>query len=500
MEGKPTKKDVYIKARKNPQWESEFLSKRPLRGPQAEIVNRIEAFLQKREGGVMTCRFSRQSGKNEIAAVVQRRHLWRNQQANLQEIWIRTAPTYIPQIVNSKKRLKELLKINSKWRILHPIFEKQRMQRSEGYIWSVRNASIEFLSSGPQSNVVGATASYCLDMDEAHKIDKDKFDEDFGPFTANTNAGTLMWGVAANNMDCLQWYVDYNEENNRPDLNLFYPCDVWMEVNPAYKAHVEGRVAALGWDHPVIMTQYRLIPISAQGTFVNTKQARSFFSGSHIRRKVPQDGVKYHLVVDIAAGNEDFDPLDMSAMEKDNAGTDSTVIWVYEVTPIIASNNLFPIIKVIDCEIYTGQPLEDSEGCIDDAIDHWNPDKVTIDSIGVGRQIGESMVAKWGEFTVNAYTASNTSVSEDCYDFLARLNHESVLMWGDDDSPEYKAIQNQINWTMYSADKGKMKLIKPKATMHIDAIKALTYIHQNAPVAGITEMFKMGESYQGFNR
>lgn len=412
------------------------------------------------------------------------------------QIWVRTAPTYIPQIVNSKKRLREMLMLSNKKRIKYPTFEKLKLSTEEGYIWRVGQASVEFLSSGPHSNVVGATASYCLDMDEAHKINKDKFDEDFGPFTADTNAGTLMWGVSANNMDCLQWYVDKNIEMGRPELNIYYPCEYWMDANPAYRDHVNGRVAALGWDHPVIMTQYRLIPISSQGTFINVKQARSFFSGDHRRRKSPQDGKSYHLLIDIAAANEDFDPEDMNAMENDVTSTDSTVIWVYEVTDEISSNGLFPILKIVDCEYYTGQPLPTSEQCIDDAIDHWNADKVTIDSVGVGRQIGESMQNKWGEFTVNAYCASKKTVSEDCYDLLARLNFNAVLMWEDDGSFEYEQIAKQINWTMYSADKGDMKLIKPKSTMHIDMVKALTYIHQNAPVAGMVEMFKVGSEYQ----
>ena len=335
---------------------------RPLRGVQAEIITRVEEHVAAHEGGVMTILSARQTGKNETAANLQRRHLWKNAKSDRVSSWIRTAPTHEPQIVNSKKRLEELMRLNRKNIAGDPMFLGARIQKSEGYIWRNGNATVEFMSSGDHSNVVGATASECLDMDEAHKIDRAKFDEDFAPFTASTNAATLLWGVASDGLDTIESYRNLNQENGEKHLNLYYPCDVWMDVSPAYRSHVEGRVRALGWDHPIIKTQYRLIPVAQEGAFLNKTQTLNLFGGEHGREPSPQHGRKYQMLIDVAAGNEDFNPDakligDADAEGDGSTATDSTVVWIYEITDEICQNNIFPVIHLIDLNWWTGVPL-----------------------------------------------------------------------------------------------------------------------------------------------
>lgn len=467
----------------DPQFESEHMSMRPLRGVQAEIIKRVENFVEAHEGGVMTILSSRQTGKNEVSAVLQRRHLWRRQNSRHVASWIRTAPTYAPQIVNSKKRLTEILQLSEKGEIRHPSFLGAALRRSEGYIWQVGNATVEFLSSGKNANVVGATASECLDMDEAHKIDKAKFDEDFAPFTASTNAGTLLWGVAGDGHDTIEAYRQTNIAEKRDELNLYYPCEVWMDVSDIYRAHVENRVKALGWDHPIIKTQYRLLPVSQEGTFISKTQAQNMFSGEHDRELKPRPGVSYEMLIDIAAGNEDFNPDQALGAEDEDqvTATDSTIIWIYEVTEDLCANNLFPVLRIRDLNWWTGVPLPKQEQEIVKLIEHWKVQKVTVDAVGVGRQIAEALETKFGPFTVKKYTATRTSISEDCFDLLARLNYGGVLMFGDDGSPEYQQFTKQVGWTKYSSALGQITLIKPKADMHIDMVKGLTYINQNKP-------------------
>src|ERR1700747_678713 len=134
--------ELYIECREDPQFDSEFVIGRRLRGPQCEMIKRVEAHVEAHAGGVMTILSSRQTGKNQIAAELQRRHLWVNQNSKEISSWIRTAPTYIPQIVNSKKRLRELLDTDSKYTIRHPLFNRAKLIREEGYIWRVGNATV----------------------------------------------------------------------------------------------------------------------------------------------------------------------------------------------------------------------------------------------------------------------------------------------------------------------------------------------------------------------
>lgn len=475
--------ELYLRCSRDPAWEALHVSKRPLRGPQAEVIKRVEAFVAKHEGGVMTIRSARQTGKNEIAAVLQRRHLWHHQFSPYRRTWIRTAPTYKPQIVNSKKRLNEMLRIGFSRTIQYPTFNRQRLIQEEGYIYRVGNAAVEFISSGPTANVVGATANECLDMDEAHKVDKAKFDEDFAPFTASTNAATLLWGVASDGLDTIEYYANYNREAGRDDLNIHLPCEVWMEANPAYAAHIEDRTNKLGWDHPIMKTQYRLIPVSAEGAFLQPRQIRSLLSGLHERQRSPRWGSIYHILIDVAASNEEFNPEDQLEGEEQTS-TDSTVVWVYEVTRETAENNHFPIIRIVDVHWFTGAMLETQHREIEKIIQHWRAFKVCVDAVGVGRQMAESLKFKFGEPVVNAYVASSTTVSEDCFDLLARLNFDSVKMFQNDGSPEWAEFERQCGWTKYTSDKGKMKLMKPRGDMHIDMVKALTYINRNTPISG----------------
>lgn len=493
-----SRKDLYLKCAEDPQFESDNIRLgkkfRPLRGPQAEIISAVEAHVARHDGQVMTARQARQTGKNEVSAILHRRHLWRRQRYSSSQIWIRTAPTYKPQIVNSKKRLRELLNLSPSKIIRYPLFNNAKLITEEGYIWRIGNASVEFISSGPNANVVGGTANVCLDMDEAHKVNKAKYDEDFAPMAADKSAAAVLWGVAADGLDLISYYREHNKSIGRDDLNLNYPCDVFMEVNPSYAKHVEARVAALGWDHPIIKTQYRLIDVASEGSYINSALQRNFFSGQHERELTPRADCRYEILVDIAASNE-HNVEDLLEGDDDAVG-DSTAIWIYKVSRIVMGNGIFPLIQLVNCVWLTGVALEVQEEEIEKTIKAWRARKVTIDSVGVGRQIGETMKKKFGEFVVNAYMANATTVSEDCYDLLARLHHNSVQMFRNDGSELWAEVERQIGWTKYASKDGRMKLIKPKGQKkHIDLVKALTYINQNSPVAGVQEFYKSESDY-----
>jgi len=488
-------KDLTLACMRDPALEARIVSKKPLRGRQVEIIHRVENHIDAYDGGVMPIMLPRQVGKNEISAILQRRHLLRRQNSSNYECWIRTAPTHKPQIVNSKKRLREVMKVNDKKVIQYPLFANRKLVKEEGYIWRVGNAAVEFLSSGPHSNVVGGTANVCLDMDEAHKVSQPKFDEDFMPFTANTNAATILWGVGGNGLDTLQYYRDLNIDIGKEHLNIRIPCDYWMSIHEPYRKHVESRIRALGETHPIIRTQYFLESIAALGRFMDQRQLNNLFSGDHYRHNTPHHKSHYEMVIDIAAGNEDFNPDDVLKGIED-VKVDSTAIIIYEVTNEIGPNGLFPVILIRNIIWLTGTSLQSDEQVIAENIELWKVGKVTIDAIGVGRQIAETMQAKYGKNDVIAYHATKESVAGDCYDLLARLNYSTIKMWNDDNSPEWKEFHNQAGWTQYAADKGKMKLIKPKADKHIDMIKALTYINQNNPVAGMSQILINEGTYE----
>ena len=95
-----TRQAVIKRAVQDPEFHRRALMKSPLLPPQVEAVKLMEKHILEASGKVVPIRSARQTMKNEVSATVQMRtfHRFRSKGGN----YIRTAPTYKPQIVNSK--------------------------------------------------------------------------------------------------------------------------------------------------------------------------------------------------------------------------------------------------------------------------------------------------------------------------------------------------------------------------------------------------------------
>lgn len=444
--------------------------------PQLEIVRRVERAIAERSGEVITVRMARQTGKNETEGFIECRALavFRGIPGS---VYIRCAPTWKPQIVNSKLRLEKFTKAD-------PLV-RGKVRNREGYIVECGGAQVHFLSAGPTANVVGATASIALSVDEAHKIDRGKFEEDLGPFTASTNAPTVMWGVAADKLDMLH---EYHERNRGTDRFLEYPADVWCELSSAYAAHYAGRVAALGKDHPVILTQYDLVDVESAGGYLNAAQRAALFSGDHPRLTAPRDGMAYALLVDI--GGESEQEGDDEALRGDDPGRDYT--WVHVVEWDLRAPVLpYPEARIVEAFWWTGRQHMAVAPELVRIARAWRVSSGVIDARGVGEAV--AMEVSRAVPCVEPYKASAPDVSADCYDLLARLNTGRVRFWKADPAadPEYREMAAETRHTRYEIrGHDLMRLTKPRGTgaagLHIDALKALTYLHRalGGPGAG----------------
>lgn len=446
-----------------------------LRGPQIDIIRRIERATADRRGEIITVRSARQTGKNETAAQLQDRALaiWR---AVPGSTWVRTAPTYKPQLVVSRHRLERHLACDP---LLAGDFEWR-----EGYICESGHAQVIFLSAGAQANVLGSTASVCLDCDEGHKIDSGKFDEELAPFTASTNAPIVLWGVAADKTDLLHDHHRRNLEDH-PDRALEFPAAIWAEISPAYAAHYQERRAKLGPDHPVMKTQYDLEDIEAAGAYLNPSQRAALFSGDHTRLEGPRPRMGYFLVVDVGGEAEEYtdDP-----MERLEAGDhDSTWATILEVDPADMDQEPFPPARVVQAHAWTGRHLVDPDSEEPDVgkelvriAEHWQITHGAIDARGVGEAVAGYVERRYP--AIEAYKATSESASEDCYDLLARLNTRRITWWRADPAtdPERREIEEQARHTAYIIrNHDRMNLTKPTGAgstgRRIDGLKALTY-------------------------
>ena len=455
-----------IEAMRSPRYHREVFCRSALYWPQEEAIKLVEKHMAAKSGKTITIRACRQTMKNECAATIHARALARYRIKG--GIIVRTAPTYRPQIVNSKMRLEKMARIDP--------FIFGRLERKEGYIYTNGNAQIQFLSAQDRTNVEGATASLLLDIDEAHKIDKGKFEEAFAPMAAWENVPVVMWGVAADKEDLLYEYRMHNEDRD-PALNLQYNCDVWSELRPQYARHVEERKQKLGESHPVFLTQYKLVDIESTSGFLRADHIESILASDHERQAAPRDGASYVCVIDI--GGEDDEGEVQS--DKGRAIHDATVCFIAEVDHTDRVYD-YPKFRIVQCHYWVGKAFgsnvagqKGQQELLLDILNRWKPSKTVIDGRGIGSQMAHYLYRR--AHGIEIYSASATTVSEDCYKFLGLVNNDRVKMWQNDQSAEWNQAVAEMRHTKYEIfNHDQMKIIKPPSGGHIDMVKALTYL------------------------
>ena len=154
-----------------------------LRPYQAAIARAVLARVFAREGGSISIEIARQGGKNELSAQVELVTLLAHAAAG--GTIVKAAPTLAPQARISRDRLLS--------RAARAGLEGA--VRPTGDTVHCGQASAHFLSAEPGANVVGHTASLLLEVDEAQAVDPDKFDRDFRPMAASTNAPVVYYGT-----------------------------------------------------------------------------------------------------------------------------------------------------------------------------------------------------------------------------------------------------------------------------------------------------------------
>ena len=157
-----------------------------LRGYQQGVADAVVDSVASKRGLSLVVMFPRQSGKNELQAQLEAYLLWvySDRPAEI----VKVSPTWRPQSMTAMRRLERVLKAN--------LLTQKMWQREGGYIFRVGEARIYFLSAAGEANIVGATASLLLEVDEAQSVSIDKFDREVAPMGASTNATRVFWGTA----------------------------------------------------------------------------------------------------------------------------------------------------------------------------------------------------------------------------------------------------------------------------------------------------------------
>mgnify|MGYP001609400130 FL=1 len=263
---------------------------------QLEPAKAILNSIIKKLGHTIVLIISRQAGKDELLAnlLSYLLTLFAHREVGI----VVVNPTYKPQTINAIMRLESKLKAN--------LLTKAIWKKRSDYMRMIGQAVVSFLSGDASANVVGAVASLLLAINEAQDISPAKYDKDFAPMVASTNATRLIVGTTWTSRTLLAREEDAAREAEKKDgiKRVFvYDSNAVRKIVPAYGDFVDSEIAKLGREHPLIKTQYFCERIDSQAGMFNAGR-RALMQGDQPGHETAQEGFVYAFIVDVAGQDE----------------------------------------------------------------------------------------------------------------------------------------------------------------------------------------------------
>jgi hypothetical protein len=407
----------------------------------ASVVNSV----LKNLGLTFVVVFPRQSGKNELQAQIETYLLTVLSHTDAEIV--KVSPTWKPQTQNAMRRLQRILDRNL-------IARELKWAKESGYIYRIDKARIFFLSGSPTANVVGATASTLLECDEAQDVLPSKWDKDFAPMAASTNATRVFWGTAWTSRTLLARELRLAQAAEKLDgIRRVFTIDadtVAREV-PAYGKFVKEQIARLGRQHPMVKTQFFSEEIDGEGGMFPARRL-ALLAGSHPRIHNPRAGCMYALLVDVAGEDEGVtgNPEDAGNETMANPRRDSTALTIVEVDlagladPIIKA----PAYKIVDRHSWIGVKHPALYGQIRALAELWAARYLVVDATGVGAGLA-SFLDKALPGKVIPYVFNSSTKSKLGWDFLSlietgRLKDYALTEDYKDNVPEQEEFYEQL--------------------------------------------------------
>jgi len=396
-----------------------------LRAYQREVALAILDSVFGRKGLTFSVEMARQGGKNELSAQLELLllTLYMAESQNL----VKCSPTFKPQTVISMTRLKDRLNdagFNGIW------------VTELGYVIRLGNARAIFLSADESANVVGNTAHILLEVDESQDVSKEKYSKEFKPMGATTNVTTVHYGTTWDDSTLLEEVKQTNLEMERKDGTKRHFRYDWEEIagyNPDYRAYVEAERERLGENHPLFLTQYRLLPIHGGGGYLSPQQ-RAQLSGEHSRKHQP-DRTKFYIAgIDLAGEAEDAEDAYLRALKPRQ---DSTVVSIGELDFSVCSGVIKqPLINVVEHYRWTGRRHTELYSQMVDILKNvWRCRKIVVDATGVGEPVSSFLRQALGG-RVSPFTFTQRSKSELGFNLLAAINSGRLKVYKGDGSVE----------------------------------------------------------------
>ncbi len=357
-----------------------------LRPYQEEAIRAVVKSVRRRGGLSFVWIFPRQSGKDEALASMVAYLLTHSSKAGGEMVFIN--PTFKPQTETSMRRLERRLQTNG--------LTRGRWQRKSGYIYNIGNSFCTYLSADPSANIVGATANRLLIVNESQNISTFKYDKDLDPMAASGNATKLFSGTRWTSDTLLEREYQHAMEEEKQDgirRVFFFTAEDVRAASTDYGKYVDGVIARLGRQHPLVRTQYFCETIDAQaGMFPPGRQA--LMRGEHRARTEPEPGKTYAFLVDVAGQDECSTKAFCEGAFHATAGTgetpeqdpgrDSTALKIVEVDTSTVALLGKPTYLTVFRKEWKGEKHVTVFGALNGLAQTWKPMRIVIDATGVG--------------------------------------------------------------------------------------------------------------------
>ena len=361
-----------------------------LRAYQQAAANAIVRSVLENQGLSIVVMFPRQSGKNLMQAQLEvyLMTLLAEEGAEM----VKFSPTYQPQSLNAMRRLETALEAN--------VLTRGKWHKSAGNHYRFHKSHLTFLSAAPGSNIVGATASTLLSLDEAQDIEIAKYDKQIAPMAASTNATRVFWGTAWSAQTLLARELRAaREAEARDGIRRVFQIsaeEVRREV-PAYGLFVDEQVARMGRNHPMVRSQFFSEEIDFAGGLF-TPSRLGLMQGAHPALDTPLPGKRYALLIDLA-GEDEALRQGGADTELDNPARDLTAVTVVELDFSLLGEDLVgkPIYRVVNRLVWQGERHSTLYARLLHLADLWQPEKIVVDASGVGAGVGSFLRDKLGE-------------------------------------------------------------------------------------------------------
>jgi hypothetical protein len=405
-----------------------------LRSYQEAVARAVVDSVVGRRGLSFVVMFPRQSGKNELQAQIEAYLLSRYYRLGGE--MVKVSPTWKPQSLNAMARLERALSRN--------LLTQTHWKKEWGYIYRVGRAKITFLSGAQRANIVGATASLLLEVDEAQDVDIVKYDKEIAPMAAANNATRVFWGTAwtsetllAREMELIRRSERASSEPTPQRIFTLTADEVSLEV-PEYGDFVQEQVNRLGREHPMVRTQFFSETIEAQAQlFPPARQA--MMQGNHFELLNPLKGETYALLVDVggatltptlsqsgrggsAALTPSPDPSPIYDWRGESSGHDATAVTVVRmaIPAYDPGAGRFPIYQVVQRTRWVGLAQAELYKRIKALVEHWEAWRVVVDATGLGAGVA-SFLEQAYPGRVRPFVFTQQSKSQLRWDFIAAV-------------------------------------------------------------------------------